>query len=136
MSERPQIVDELLSGPYPCFLATVGKDGRPYAVVVWCGPEGDQVTVSAAEGRWLRNLRRDPRVSLVVVDTDNILRHAAMQGTVRAIEPDSDYTHINGLSQVYEGRPYAYETPEEAPRFKVTIEPRAIRSFELPPPPG
>ena len=136
MSEHSPIVEELLSGPYPCFLATIGEDGRPYAVVVWCGPEGDRVTVNAAEGRWLRNLRRDPRVSIVVLDTANILRHAAMQGTVTSIDPDCDYSHINSLSQVYEGRPYAYETPLEAARFKVTIEPRAIRTFELPPPDG
>ena len=36
-----------------------------------------------------------------------------------AIDPDADYAHIDSLSLVYEGRRYAYSTPEEAPRFKV-----------------
>ena len=50
------------------------------------------------------------------------------------IAPDDGYAHINSLSEVYEGRPYAYSTPEEVPRFRVTIEPARIRSLDLPTP--
>ena len=130
---RPEIVDELLSGPYPFCLSTAGKDGAPYAVVVWCAPEGENITVNAAESRWLRNLRRDPRVSFLVVDTRNILRHIAAQGTLAEIVPDEDYAHINSLSQIYEGRDYQYESPEEVPRFKVVIEPGEFRTLDLSP---
>ncbi len=89
------------------------------------------MTVNAAEGRWLANIRRDPRVSLVVVDTAEILRHVGIDGRVVAIEPDSDYAHIDSLSLIYEGRRYAYSTPEEEPRFKVTIEPLRTRALDL-----
>lgn len=125
------LVAELLEGPYPCCLTTLGKDGAPYSVVVWCGRYGERVTVNATKGRWLTNLRRDPRVSLVVVHTDNILRYLAVQGEVAAIELDEDYEHINALSQVYEGEDYRWSTPEEVERFRIQIEPASTRVVDL-----
>ncbi len=134
MSAPPEIVAELLDGPYPCALTSLDGDGSPYSVVVWCGRAEGRITVNAAEGLWLRNLRRDPRLSLVVVDTRNILRHVNVQGRVTEIAPDTDYAHIDSLSEIYEGRPYAYSTPEDVPRFRVVIEPLRIRTLDLPAP--
>jgi len=122
---------ELLEGPFPCCLTTLGADGAPYSVVVWCGRDGERVTVNAAHGRWLGNLRRDPRVSLVVVHTDDILRYLAVQGAAVAIEPDEGYAHINALSEIYEGGPYTYSKPEHVERFRVAIEPEATRVVDL-----
>jgi PPOX class probable F420-dependent enzyme len=130
----PAIVEELLSGPYPCCITTLGASGEPYGVVVWCAPEGEDVTVNAGETRWLRNLRRDPRVSLVVVDTENILRHVAVQGWVKEISADEGYEHIDRLSAIYEGRRYQYTLPQDAPRFKVVIEAEKIRTLDISPP--
>jgi PPOX class probable F420-dependent enzyme len=127
-------VTEFLQAPFPCCLTSLDKDGRPYSVVVWCAPDGERITVNAAEGLWLRNLRRDPRVALVIVDTGNILRHVNVQGTVVDIQPDEGYAHIDALSRIYEGRRYQYSFPEDIPRFKVTIEPDRIRTLDLEPP--
>lgn len=134
MNGQPAIVDELLDGPYPCAITTLDRDGNPYSVVVWCGRAAERITVNAADGLWLRNLRRDPRLSLVVVDTDNILRHVNVQGRVAEIAPDTEYAHINSLSEVYEGRPYAYSTPDDVPRFRIEVEPLRIRTLDLSPP--
>jgi PPOX class probable F420-dependent enzyme len=126
-------VAEFLQAPFPCCLTSLDKDGRPYSVVVWCAPDGDRITVNAADGLWLRNLRRDPRVALVIVDTGNILRHVNVQGKVVDIQPDEGYAHIDALSRIYEGRRYQYSFPEDIPRFKVTIEPDRIRTLDLEP---
>jgi PPOX class probable F420-dependent enzyme len=128
------LVAELIDGPYPCCLTTLRADGSPYSVVVWCARKGERCTVNAAEGRWLDNLRRDPRVSFTVVDTGNILRHVGVDGVVVAIERDEDYAHIDALSQTYMGGRYQWSTPEGEPRFKVTIEPKRIRTVDIPPP--
>ena len=128
-----EFVKELLEAPFPCCLTSLDPDGRPYGVVVWCAPEDERITVNATEGLWLRNLRRDPRVSLVIVDTANILRHVSVQGRVVGIEPDEGYGHIDSLSRIYEGRRYQYSFPEEVPRFKVTIESERIRTLDLAP---
>ena len=130
----PRLVEELFAGPHPCCLTTLGAAGDPYSVVVWCARDGDRVTVNAAESRWLENLRRDPRVALVVVDTENILRHVSVDGVVAAIVPDTDYAHIDSLSLIYEGRRYQYSTPEDVPRFRVEIEARRIRTVDISPP--
>ena len=135
MNERSQdeFVRQMLGAPHPCCLTSLDEDGRPYGVVVWCALEGGRFTVNAAGGHWLRNLRRDPRVSLVIVDVDNILRHVAVQGTVAEIEPDRGYAHIDSLSQMYEGRPYQYSRPEDLSRFRVVIEPTRVRTLDLKP---
>lgn len=127
-----ELIAELVDGAHPCCLTTLREDGSPYSVVVWCGREGDRFTVNAAEGRWLDNLRRDPRVSFVVVDTGNILRHVGVDGRAVEIEPDEDYAHIDALSRVYLGDTYQWSTPEEVPRFRVVIEPERIRSTDIP----
>ena len=136
MSDRTRdpFVREMLAAPHPCSLTSLDANGRPYGVVVWCALDGDRFTVNAGDGHWLANLRRDPRVSLVIVDTENILRHVAVQGTVVAIEPDPDHEHIDSLSQAYEGRPYQYSLPEDEPRYRLTIEPERIRGFDFAPP--
>jgi PPOX class probable F420-dependent enzyme len=131
MTRLPPIAVELLDGPYPCCLTTLDGRGRPYSVVVWCGRDGDEVSVNAADGVWLANLRRDPTVSLVVLDTANILRYVAIRGRAVDITPDERYDHINSLSEVYEGGAYSYTTPEEAPRYRVTIEPERVRTLDL-----
>lgn len=133
---RDGFVREMLAAPYPCCLTSLDEDGRPYAVVVWCALDGDRFTVNAAESHWLRNLRRDPRVSLAIVDTGNILRHVAVEGTVVEIEPDEGYAHIDSLSQAYEGRPYRYSSPEEVPRYRLVIEPDRVRTLDLEPAAG
>jgi hypothetical protein len=86
--------------------------------------------------RWLDNVRRDPRVSFVIVDTANILRHVGVDGVMAAIEPDDDYAHIDSLSHTYMGDRYQWSTPEDVPRFKLVIEPRRIRTVDIPPPDG
>lgn len=134
MSDHPPIYEELLDGPFPCTINSLDRTAAPYGVVVWCGRLGDAVGVNAAEGVWLRNLRRDPRVGLVVVDTRNILRHVSISGRVSAITLDEDYAHIDSLSEVYEGRPYSYSKPADVPRFRVEIEVLKVRTLDLAPP--
>lgn len=128
---RPPIFDELLAGPYPCCLTTLDGGGNPYSVVVWCGSFGDMVAVNATESVWLSNLRRDPRASLLVVDTANVFRYLSIRGRATEVAPDRDYAHINGLSEVYEGRPYAYSRPEDVTRFRVAITIDKLRTTDI-----
>ena len=129
------LIAELVDGPNPCCL-TLREDGSPYSVVVWCGREDERFTVNAADGRWLENVRRDPRVSFVVVDTGDFLRHVGVDGVVVEVEPDDGYAHIDSLSRTYMGGRYQWSAPEDVPRFKLVIEPRRIRTVDIPPPDG
>ena len=50
-------------------VATVNPDGSPQTSVVWVGLDGDAVVFSTtAARRKTRNILRDPRVSVTVID--------------------------------------------------------------------
>ena len=56
-------------------LGTLMPDGSPQVTPVWCDIEGDLVIVNTAKGRQKdRNMRRDPRVALAIIDPDNPYR--------------------------------------------------------------
>lgn len=67
--------------------ASVGPDGRPHAVPTWYAIEGSDIvfttwhtTVKAA------NLRRDPRVSLVVQDPEPPYDYVSVEGEAELID--------------------------------------------------
>ena len=135
MNDRPPIVDELLDGPYPCSLTTLDRDGAPYSVVVWCAQNGDRITVNAAEGLWLRQPSPRPAASRWSSSTPRTssATSTSRDGSQRSNPTPSTRTSTRSL-EVYEGRPYAYSTPDEVPRFRVEIEPGRIRTLDLPAP--
>jgi PPOX class probable F420-dependent enzyme len=65
----PADVRDLLDAPNYVHLSTLRRDGTPRNWVVWVGLEGDRVLVCTTECSWkAKDLRRDPRVGLSVVD--------------------------------------------------------------------
>src|SRR5437588_6390851 len=62
-------------------LATVMPDGRPQVTPVWCDFDGDHVIFNSARGRQKdKNVRRDPRVALALIDTENPYRYLEIRG--------------------------------------------------------
>jgi PPOX class probable F420-dependent enzyme len=61
---------EVLDGPHTAVIATSNADGRPQSSVIFVQRDGDTVLFSTIEGRLkTRNMRRDPRVSLLVASS-------------------------------------------------------------------
>jgi PPOX class probable F420-dependent enzyme len=104
----PDEVRELCEGPNFGHLATTLPDGSPHTVALWIGVEGDQVVFFTQPGsRKARNLARDPRVALSVVDGENPYRGAHLRGRVaRTIEGDEALAIIDRLSEKYTGAPF------------------------------
>jgi PPOX class probable F420-dependent enzyme len=121
-------VKELLDGPNPCCLSSLTPSGDPHSVVTWCTRDGDRVTVNGAEkALWLRNVRRDPRVSLVVLDAEEILRYVEIRGTVTDIHEDIGLAHQVRQAQIYDGTDdYVWS---KRTRFVVTVEPNRVRLY-------
>ena len=70
-------------------LGTLMPDGRPQVTPVWCDLDGDHVIFNSAKGRQKdRNVRRDPRVSLAIVDPENPYRYLEIRGRVVEITED------------------------------------------------
>ena len=74
---------DLLLGPASAQLATVMPDGSPQVSQVWVDTDGTHVLISTTEDRQKgRNVRRDPRVAVNVVDQNNMWRGASIRGRV------------------------------------------------------
>ncbi len=86
---------ELIGNGADATLVTLNPDGSPQVTVVWVGlvstPDGDElVSAHLGEHKKVRNIRRDPRVGVTIVSTDDVgktLRpYLAIEGTARIEE--------------------------------------------------
>jgi PPOX class probable F420-dependent enzyme len=104
----PPEVDEFLSEPNPCVIATLRPDGSPHTVATWYDWEDGRVLVNMDESRLrLGYMHRDPRVALTILDADSWYNHISLLGRVASIEPDPDLADIDRLSQRYLGHAYS-----------------------------
>ncbi len=90
----------------PCFanLATLMPDGRPQVTPVWCDYDGTYVVVNTAKGRQKdRNMRRDKRVALSIMDPKNPYRYLEVRGTVAEITEEGAGAHIDKMAKKYLG---------------------------------
>jgi len=112
-------------------LGTIMSDGSPQVTPVWVDYDGKYVRFNSALGRVKdRNVRRDPRVSLSILDPDNPYRYLAIRGRVVDITEQGADEHINRLSQKYLGQAeYPYRQPGEV-RVLYKIEPEKVSSIE------
>src|SRR5262245_51015773 len=86
MVELNDVAREVIDGPHVSILATSNRDGRPQSSVIFVKRDGDTVVFSTIKGRLkTRNMTRDPRVSLLVLDT-NTGRSVEIRGTVDITE--------------------------------------------------
>lgn len=115
---------ELLEAANIAHLATLMPDGTPHVTPVWVDLEDSAVLVNSAEGRVkVENLRRDPRVGVSVVDSQNPYAAVSIRGRVREITADGADEHIDALAGKYLGEErYPMRQPGER-RVIIRIEP-------------
>ncbi|MDQ0579262.1 PPOX class F420-dependent oxidoreductase [Streptomyces rishiriensis] len=98
---------ELLGRPNPCVMATLRSDGTPVSTPTWYVWEDGRVLISLDEGRVrLRHLRRDPRLTLTVLDADDWYTHVTLIGRVAELREDEGLADIDRISTHYTGKPY------------------------------
>ena len=102
----------LLDAPNYVHLTTLRADGSPRNWVVWVGLEGDRVLVCTGEGAWkAKDMRRDPRVALSVVDSTNPYRMGAVQGRVVEVRDDADCRYMDPISHKYTSKAFTMRGP-------------------------
>jgi len=112
-------------------LATLMPDGSPQSVPVWAGREGDRIVICTGENSLkAKNTRRDPRVSLSIVDFDDPYREAQIRGRVVERRPDPEFKMMDPISHKYTGKPFAFRSP--AGRVALIIEVDKARYTKLP----
>jgi PPOX class probable F420-dependent enzyme len=101
----------LVDGKNYAVLATVNPDGSPQTSVVWVGRDGDELLFSTVEGRVKhRNMRRDPRVSVTVIDWSDPENYVELRGRV-SMTPDHGRRLDTQLSWKYDGRDPGQDRP-------------------------
>lgn len=96
-------------------LATLMPDGTPQVTPVWCDFDGQYVIFNSAKGRQKdRNVRRDPRVAMAVIDPDNPYRYLEIRGRVAEITEQGADAHIDKMAKKYlDVDKYPYRQPGE-----------------------
>ncbi|KMO96088.1 PPOX class F420-dependent oxidoreductase [Streptomyces roseus] len=121
-----QYVDE-----HPVFatVATIQPDGSPQLSVVWLARDGDDLLFSTTVGRRKeKNLRADPRVTVMINPPDAPYTYAEIRGTAEMTTEGGDEL-INQLSRKYTGKDYADFNPaasQDSERLAVRITPRKV----------
>ncbi len=118
---------DLVECPPVAALTTVMPDGSPQTSVVWCDFDGTFVRVNTMKGfRKEKNMRANPRVTLLCFDPARPLRSLEIRGTVADMTEEGALEHLDGLSLKYTGAaPYFGRCIDEA--FKATETPVLCR---------
>jgi len=121
---------DLLTTPVHGVLTTLLPDGTPQASVVWVDTDGECLLISTTlERQKGRNLRRNPRVTLLVIDPQNSSRWIEVRGRVVAITREGAEALADKLTQRYLGKPHFYgdvypvARRDQETRVIVVIEP-------------
>ncbi len=118
----------LLRQPSLCFLATVMPDGSPQLTQTWVTTDGEHIVINSPD--WtqkVRNVTRDPRVAVNIVDPGHTRRYYAVRGRVIATTTDGAAESIDEVSQKYLGQPYPNFSGRTETRVLLTIAADSIR---------
>ena len=126
----PEQFLDLFKTPAFGMLGTLMPDGHPQVTPVWCDLADGYVLVNSARGRQKdRNLRRDPRVTITIVDPENWYRYLEIRGRVVEITERGADDHIDKQAKKYLGvDKYPYRRPGEV-RVLYKIQPERTSSM-------
>jgi PPOX class probable F420-dependent enzyme len=123
----PDDLIDLLRKRSPCFVATFMPDGSPQLTQTWVTTDGEHIVINIVDGHQkAKNLARDGRVAVNVVDPDNVFRYYAVRGRVIATTTEGGQESIDEISHKYLGIPYPNFTGLPEVRVLVTIEADSI----------
>jgi PPOX class probable F420-dependent enzyme len=106
-------VRTLIDRPNFAHLATLMPDGAPHSAPVWVMRDGDLILIATEESSLKgKNTRRDPRVSLSIVDFNDPYMEVQIRGRVVERRPDPELTFYDAISQKYIGKPWPYRDLE------------------------
>ena len=113
MAQLPDNVRAFLQDTRFAVIGTTNRDGSPHLTALWYEVRGDTVVMNTGTAsKKVRNLKRDPRASVTVVDSKEA-RHVTLEGNVTF--DDSKVTEdLTALASRYAG-------PEAGPNIAANI---------------
>ena len=115
MPYHPMTEDEwwafLVAEPRPAILSTIRADGRPHAAPIWIDVDDGAVVFNTGEDTVKgRNLRRDPRVSIVVQDDQPPFSFVLVEGTAELVD---DLPEVKRIATKIGGRYMGADVAEQ-----------------------
>jgi PPOX class probable F420-dependent enzyme len=131
MTETTGLLDSVrgyLAQPRCAVLATIEQDGTPHQVVVHYLLEGHGLVINGrADRRWVSNLRRDARVSMVIYHVDQPLHWVGVKGKAALFrEGPPAVEDAMRLAQRYGEDPGAYRDQQ---RVTFRVQPRRVYEY-------
>ena len=116
---------EIIEGKNFAYIATSMPDGSPHTSPVWIDRDGDTLLINTVPGRVKqRNVSRDPRVAISMVQEKSPYRHLFMRGRVIEQTKEGALDHINRLARKYLGKEYTWE---DRNRIILRIKPEYVK---------
>jgi PPOX class probable F420-dependent enzyme len=117
---------ELIADKNYATVSTLNADGSIHAVPVWIDVQDDTIAINTAKGRaWERNLQRDPRVTVTVLNMENPYEYVTVRGRATRVEGGAD-DYIDALAKKYmDADAYPFRSPDEE-RVTYAIEPEKV----------
>jgi PPOX class probable F420-dependent enzyme len=111
-------------------LATLMPGGQPQVTPVWVDYDGRYILINTAEGRQKdKNMQRDARVALAIMDPDNPYRYLEVRGRVVDRTRNGADGNIDAMAKKYLGQDkYPWSQPSEV-RIIYKVEPEHITSM-------
>jgi PPOX class probable F420-dependent enzyme len=129
MTDFPDTHRDLLDTQFAS-LATVGRNGFPQVTEIWFLHDGGELKLSLNTARLkTRNLQRDPKCSLMLLDLEVPYRYLEVRGNAR-VDADDDYAFAGKLGAKYDADLKVHDQPGES-RVVVTIEPVNVYAVDM-----
>lgn len=125
--EIPAELAALLDSTAVALVSTIGPKGEPQTTPIWFVWKDGAVQFSLVDGRQkLRNLRLDPRASVVIVDPAEPTRYLELRGQVH-LAADPDLALEREIAVKYRGAHTDVEPPGTM-RFAATLDVERVTS--------
>jgi PPOX class probable F420-dependent enzyme len=122
----PDEARRILESDSLAHVTTIDPDGRPQTTLAWVGLEGDQVVFATLpDQRKLRNLRRDPRITISIqterVTAYGLHEYLVIYGTARVTDGGGPEV-LQRLAHTYLGPDVTFPPmPDPPPGFVTRV---------------
>jgi len=131
MSEGRSLIDEVrpfLSAPRCAVLSTLGPDGAPRQIVIHYMLGDDHLRLNGhRDRRWVANVRRDPRVALIVHDERDYLHYVSIRGSASPVD-EGELAVAEAMTQAER---YGEDPADFAgqPRVSFRVDPEHVHEY-------
>lgn len=129
MAPLPDSVRAVIGEGHLAHVVTINPDGSPQVTIVWVGTDGDEIVSGhLGEHKKLRNVARDPRVSLSMetgrTAPNGLAEYLVIAGTARVTDGGAPEL-LQSLAHVYLGPDVRFPPMDDPPPghvMRITVE--------------